>query len=173
MQRGPLIIYTGNGKGKTTAALGLALDCWARGGRVLVLQFIKGGWRYGELEAAAALGARFAIRQGGLGFVRFAGPEEKAVHREAARQALADARRCLGEYDLVVLDEIIYAVGFGLLTVGEVEEVVRDRPPGMSLVLTGRNAPAELVALADEVVEAVEIRHHARSGVPAQKGIEF
>jgi len=173
MGEGKVVIFTGNGKGKTTSALGLALDCWAGGGRVLVLQFIKGGWRYGELKAAAALGERFRLVQGGLGFVRSAGPEQRAAHREAALRTLRDARESLAAYDLVVLDEAIYAVGFGLLTVAEVAEVVRNRPPRATLVLTGRNAPDELVALADEVVEAVEVKHHARAGVPAQRGIEF
>jgi len=167
------VIYTGHGKGKTTTALGMALGVWAGGGSVLVLQFIKGGRRYGELISAAALGERFAIRQAGLGFVRFAGPEEKAAHREAARRALAEAEKILSRYDLVVLDEIIYAVGFGLLTAGEVARVVRSRPPGTTLVLTGRDAPAELVELADAVYEAVEVRHHARAGVKAVRGIEY
>ncbi|MDA8333697.1 MAG: cob(I)yrinic acid a,c-diamide adenosyltransferase [Peptococcaceae bacterium] len=170
---GPVVIYTGHGKGKTTSALGAALDVWARGGSVLVLQFIKGGWRYGELAAAAALGSRFTVRQAGLGFVRFAGPEEKAAHRESARRALAEAERSLGQYDLVVLDEVIYAVGFGLLTVEEVVSLVRARPPAVTLVLTGRNAPFALVELADAVFEAVEVRHHAGAGVGAQKGIEY
>lgn len=173
MRKGSVIIYTGQGKGKTTSALGLALVHWAEGASVLVLQFIKGGWRYGELETAAALGSRFVIRQTGLGFVRFAGPQEKSIHREAARQALEEAGRSLTKYDLVVLDEVIYAVGFGLLTASEVGEVVQKRPPNVTLVLTGRNAPALLVDLADVVVETVDVRHHARSGVVAQKGIEF
>lgn len=170
-----MAIFTGNGKGKTTSALGEGLKVWGEGGKVLVLQFIKGATVYGELKAAKQLGPDFSIRQMGLGFVRFATEKELEKHRAAAKQALAEAGEMIksGDYDLVILDEILYCLKFGLFGAEDVVDLMKHKPGGLRLILTGRGAPEELISRADTVVEAREIKHHLTKGVKAQKGIEF
>jgi cob(I)alamin adenosyltransferase len=165
-------IYTGEGKGKTTAALGLALRAVGNGLRVLVLQFLKGG-ESGEREAAVALAPLLQIRsRGGAGFVTAgaAGAEDVRM----AKAALAEAREEMlsSSWDLLVLDEVNTAVSFGLLPVEAVVRLIEKKPAGLELVLTGRHAPAELVARADLVTEMKDVRHYFRKGVAARKGIE-
>lgn len=176
-RHGLVIVHTGNGKGKTTAALGLAVRAWGQGLRILVLQFIKGSWKYGELKAAAALAPRLVIRQMGEGFVRRGqGTEaEREEHRAAAAQTLAAAREALasGEWDMVILDELNYAASFGLVSAEEVLALLAVRPPRVHLVLTGRNALAELIERADLVTEMKEIKHPHKQGIKAQAGVEF
>ena len=176
---GLVIVHTGDGKGKTTAALGLALRAWGDGLRVLILQFIKGGWRCGELNAIAALaksaaGGTIELRQMGKGFTR-KGDVDAAEHQRAAQEALADARAAItsGAWDLVILDEINYAVKFGLLDVSDVLALLDARPPALHVVLTGRVAAPELIARADLVTEMHLVKHPFQQGVKAQKGIEF
>lgn len=171
--RGLVIVFTGNGKGKTTAALGMALRAWGQGMKILVLQFIKGGWVYGELLASGKLEG-LEIRQLGEGFIRGSGKDEE-VHRQAAREALEETREEIasGRWDMVILDEIIYAVGFELLREEDLLEVVDLKPPGLHLVLTGRNAPQSLIDRADLVTEMRQIKHPYGQGVKAQKGVEF
>jgi len=173
--KGLVLVFTGNGKGKTTAALGMALRAWGQGLRVLVLQFIKGGWRYGELKAAQALGERFEIRPLGEGFIRDAAPEALEEHKKAAAAALATATAEItsGQYELVILDEINYAIGFGLVDLADVLKLIDAKPQSMHLVLTGRNALPEVIERADLVTEMKEIKHPFASGIKAQKGIEF
>lgn len=177
--RGLVIVHTGDGKGKTTAALGLAMRAWGDGLRVLILQFIKGGWRCGELNAIAALaksaaGGTIELRQMGKGFTR-KGDVDAAEHQRAAQEALADARAAItsGAWDLVILDEINYAVKFGLLDVSDVLALLDARPPALHVVLTGRVAAPELIARADLVTEMHLVKHPFQQGVKAQKGIEF
>ena len=174
---GLVLVHTGDGKGKTTAALGLALRAWGDGLRVLVLQFIKHGGDYGERRALAALAAvdgRMELRACGRGFTTRGGlpPEE---HRRAAEAALAEARAAItgGSYDLIVLDEINYAVKFGLLSVADVLALLDVRPPSLHLVLTGRDAAPELIARADLVTEMRLVKHPYQRGIKAQRGIEF
>ncbi len=173
--KGLTLVFTGNGKGKTTAALGMAMRAWGQGMKVLMIQFIKGGWKYGELKAAEKLGPGFEMRQMGEGFIKDAGGDGLAVHRAAAQKALAEARQAAGEpgYDLVILDEINYAVHYGLVELADVLELIRAKPPGLHLVLTGRNAAPEVVELADLVTEMKEVKHPYSSGTKAQKGIEY
>ncbi|MCG8401690.1 MAG: cob(I)yrinic acid a,c-diamide adenosyltransferase [Firmicutes bacterium] len=172
---GGITIITGNGKGKTTTALGESFRFWGEGKKVLVLQFIKGATVYGEYKAAAQLGPDFIIKQLGLGFVRFAAGEELEKHKTVAKQALVTAGEMLksGVYDLIILDEILYCVKFGLFGAEDVVELVKLKPGGVDLILTGRDAPEELIALADSVIEARETKHHLAKGIKAQKGIEF
>ena len=174
-RQGLIIINTGNGKGKTTAALGLGMRAWGQGLRVLVLQFIKGNWKYGELQAAERMGADFVIRQLGEGFVRNAQDDEKADHQEAAQQALTDAKTEIlsGNWDMIILDEINYAVKFGLISWEEVAGLLAVKPPLLHLVLTGRDAHPEIIDRADLVTEMKEIKHPYKKGIKAQKGIEF
>lgn len=176
-KKGLVIVHTGEGKGKTTAALGLALRAWGDGLRVLILQFIKGAWDYGELEALeklASLGGTLRIQQCGLGFTRREEGREKE-HREAAEKALLQAKTAItsGSWDMVILDEINYAVKFGLISETELLELVRIRPEGLHLVLTGRDATPALVEQADLVTEMRLVKHPYQKGIKAQRGIEF
>jgi cob(I)alamin adenosyltransferase len=169
-----VIVHTGDGKGKTTAALGLGLRAAGHGRKVLVLQFIKGPQKSGEHESVKKLEPLVEIRRAGKGFVdlkKGPGEEDIAAAREGLKQA-ADALNS-GDYGLVVLDEILYAVGYGLLSAGEVIEAVRSRRPDVDVVLTGRNAPAQIVEMADTVTEFREVKHPFRKGIKARKGIEF
>ncbi|MCL6638415.1 MAG: cob(I)yrinic acid a,c-diamide adenosyltransferase [Firmicutes bacterium] len=174
-KKGLVLVDTGSGKGKTTAALGMALRAWGQGMKVLILQFIKGGWKYGELKAAEKLGPNFEIRQMGEGFIRDAAEDAMESHRRAANEALAAARREIagGKYDLIVLDEILYAVNYGLVDLKDVLALIDGKPSGLHLVLTGRNAPQEVIDRADLVTEMKEVKHPYQKGIPAQKGIEF
>ncbi len=171
--QGTVQVYTGDGKGKTTAALGLALRAWGHGARVLVIQFMKGRIDYGELAAARRLPGFDIEQYGRETFVDRDRPAEEDV--ALAREALARARQVIAEnaYDLVILDEVNVAVDYGLVEAKEILDLVAARPPEMELVLTGRSAPAEFVEAADLVTEVREIKHHYREGVAARKGIEF
>ena len=171
-QRGLVQVYTGNGKGKTTAALGLALRAAGYGLRTHVVQFLK-GVPYGELSAIASLPS-ITIRQ--LGTAEWVHPDHiREADRERARQALAYAGEVLagGEYRLVILDEINVALDWGLLAVGPVLDLIRTKPAAVELVLTGRNAPPEIVAAADLVSEMREVKHPYQQGILARCGIEF
>lgn len=175
--RGLIIVHTGNGKGKTTAALGLAVRAWGDGLRVLILQFIKGSWKYGELEALRILGetnGRLEVRRGGRGFSQ-RDTEDKAEHRKAAQEAWREALEEItaSRWDLIVLDEINYAVKFGLVEIEQVMELLDKKPPELHLVLTGRDARPELIERADLVTEMKLIKHPYQKGIKAQKGIEF
>lgn len=173
LERGAVQVYTGNGKGKTTAALGLAVRALGRGLRVCFFQFIKGGGPYGEQLIAERLQPGFTIIQTGRpGWVN---TKDITEDRRLAQQALQQAQDALlsGKYDLFVCDEIIGAVGFGLIDVEQVLELIRQRPAQVELVLTGRNAPEPIQAAADLVTEMREVKHYYKAGVPARVGIEM
>ena len=175
-RRGLIIVYTGGGKGKTTAALGAALRACGHGWKVFMVQFIKGPWRYGELEAAKRLAPDFEIVLAGKGFYKIRGdrlPEE--VHRQAAEEGLALCREKIasGEYDLIILDEINVAVHEGLIPVGEVLALLDAKPEPLHLILTGRNAHPRIIERADLVTEMREVKHPYAQGIPAQRGIEY
>ena len=175
--RGLIIVHTGNGKGKTTAALGLAVRAWGDGLRVLILQFIKGSWKYGELETLRILGemnGRMEVRRGGRGFSQ-RDTEDKAEHRKAAQEAWREALEEItaSRWDLIVLDEINYAVKFGLVEIEQVMELLDKKPSELHLVLTGRDARPELIERADLVTEMKLVKHPYQKGIKAQKGIEF
>jgi cob(I)alamin adenosyltransferase len=174
-RRGLILINTGDGKGKTTAALGVALRAVGDGMRVLMIQFLKGSWQSGELKAAEAFGDRFIIRQMGRGFVKVGGAEATAEEIRLVETAWAEARRaiCSGEWDLVVLDEINYAIGYGMLDAAVVAEALSQRPEKVHVILTGRAAHPLLVELADTVTEMREIKHAYQKGILAQHGIEY
>ncbi|MEW6274750.1 MAG: cob(I)yrinic acid a,c-diamide adenosyltransferase [Bacillota bacterium] len=173
--KGLVMVFTGNGKGKTTAALGLGMRAWGQGKKVLVLQFIKGRWRYGELRAAGQLGENFEIRQLGEGFTYLNNEITMEEHRAAARAALQDAGEELARarVDVLILDEILYALKLKLITLAEVLALLDRKPAQMHLVLTGRGAPPEIIERADLVTEMKEIKHHYARGIKAQKGVEF
>lgn len=179
-RKGLLLINTGPGKGKTTAALGTALRAAGNGMRVLILQFLKGSWHYGELDAAEALNAGpypggFVMKQMGRGFVKVGGAETDPEDIRMVREAWEEAQAAIGsgDWDLVVLDEINYAIGYGMLDAGEVAEALRTRPEMVNVILTGRNAHPLLVELADTVTEMREVKHAYQKGILAQRGIEY
>ena len=180
-RRGLTVIYTGNGKGKTTAALGMAFRALGHGWKVLVIQFFKGDWPvvFGELEMAKRLSPQFELLQLGKGFVKHMGDGKPFdEHLSAAREALRTARERItsGAYDLIVLDEIIYAIdyaGVQLVSVEDVLELIAAKPPALHLVLTGRNAPQALIDRADLVTEMREIKHPWQQKIPAQLGVDY
>lgn len=175
LEAGGVTVFTGDGKGKTTSALGESLCFWGEGKRVLVLQFIKGKSVYGEYLAAERMAPGLTIKKLGLGFVRFATGETLKKHIEAAGAALEAARDSIasGEYQLVVLDEILYCVKFGLLQETDILDLIKVKPPGTTLFITGRGAPPAVMDCADRVIEAVKVKHPITRGVRAQKGIEY
>jgi len=166
-------VYTGNGKGKTSAAFGLALRATGRGLKVYVIQFIKGGFDYGELYAVKQL-ANLKLKAFGRGKFITEKPPEK-VDVGCAREAFELAKKVVasGEYDIVILDEINVALNLKLIKVGDVIELVRNKPKHVELVLTGRRAHPEIIEMADLVTEMKEIKHPFRKGVPPRKGIEY
>jgi cob(I)alamin adenosyltransferase len=173
LERGYIQVYTGNGKGKTTAALGLALRAVGRGLRVCFFQFIKGGGHYGEHLAAEKLVPLFTIIQTGRpGWVN---TKDITEDRRVAQEALTQARQLLasGDYDLFICDEINGAVSFDLIDVQQVLEMIGSKPEQVELVLTGRNAHEQVMAVADLVTEMREIKHYYAAGVPARIGIEM
>lgn len=176
VRHGLTLVYTGDGKGKTTAALGTVLRAVGYGLRVFMLQFIKGSWHYGELEGARLLAPYFTIERMGKGFYKIVDdklPEE--VHRQAAQAAAARALEILRseEFDMVILDEINVAVMTGLLPVAKVLEIIAAKPATCHLILTGRGAPPEVIEVADLVTEMREIKHPYQTGKLAQKGVDF
>ena len=209
-RRGLILINTGPGKGKTTAALGIAFRAAGNGMRVLILQFLKGSWHYGELDAAHALDAalspqptpasdpglnpdrtpdfnssvpayvsafpgNFVIKQLGRGFVKIGGAETDPEDIRLVEAAWAESAAAIlsGDWDLVVLDEINYAIGYHMLSAEAVAEVLRRKPDMVHVILTGRNAHPLLIDLADTVTEMREIKHAYQRGILAQRGIEF
>jgi len=175
--QGLVIVHTGTGKGKTTAALGLAMRAWGDGLRILILQFIKGSWKYGELETLRTLqraDGRIEVRRRGRGFSR-RDIEHKAEHKQVAMEAWQEAVAEIqsGNWDMIILDEINYAVKFDLLEIAQVLALIDQKPSQLHLVLTGRDAAPELIERADLVTEMKLIKHPYQGGIKAQKGIEF
>jgi len=164
-------VYTGNGKGKTTAALGLALRAICAGKKIYIGQFIK-GMHYSELDAVKYL-PNLVIEQYGRGCFIRGKPTEEDI--KLARNGLKRAREVLNNqtFDIVILDEINVAIFYKLLDVVEVLELITNRPRNVELILTGRYAPKQIIEMADLVTEMVEVKHYYRQGVPARKGIEF
>jgi cob(I)alamin adenosyltransferase len=174
-RKGLILINTGAGKGKTTAAMGTALRAVGNGMRVLMLQFLKGSWHYGELDAAKAFGDRFVMRQMGRGFVKIGGAETDPEDVRLVEAAWQEARQAIlsGEWDLVVLDEINYAISYGMLDPAQVVETLKARPDMVHVILTGRNAHPSLIEIADTVTEMRQVKHAWEHGVLAQRGIEY
>ena len=176
-RRGLTIVLTGNGKGKTTAAVGLTVRAAGNRMRVFFLQFIKGQWKSGEREILRTMpGVDLEVTGRGFTIERLRNPKiPMEDHEAAAAHGWQVAQQIVGEgeYDVVVLDEILGAVKAGLVPLTELLAMVRARPPQLHLVLTGRGAPPELVELADLVSEIQPIKHPLQQGIKAQRGIEF
>lgn len=173
LEKGLVQVYTGNGKGKTSAAFGVALRAVGRGLKVYVIQFIKGGFDYGETYVVDKL-PNLRLKAFGRGKFVTARPPEKEDIR-LAEEALGLATNIIesGEYDVVILDEVNVALSLRLLDLERVLKLVGSKPPHVELVLTGRNAPQEIVEIADLVTEMKEVKHPYNKGFGARKGIEY
>ena len=174
--KGLIIVYTGSGKGKTTAAMGLALRAVGHDLKILMIQFIKSAGRhYGELEAAARLHPYFEILPMGNGFVKFGGREPVPEDIQTALETWNFSKEKIksDEFDMIILDEINYAIDYGFLPVDDVVGVLKTRPGRLHVVLTGRNAHPDIIEIADLITEMREIKHPFKNGIKAQRGIEF
>jgi cob(I)alamin adenosyltransferase len=173
VEKGLLIVHTGAGKGKTTAAFGLALRMLGRGHRVGVVQFVKGAWHTAERDALARFGDQVAWHTMGEGFTW----ETQDLARDvaAAERAFAKSLELMADpsFGLVILDELNIALRYDYLDLGTVVAALKGRRPGLHVIVTGRNAKPDLVAAADLVTEMTLVKHHFAAGVKAQPGIEF
>jgi cob(I)alamin adenosyltransferase len=172
VRRGLIMVNTGPGKGKTTAAMGTALRAVGNGMRVLMLQFIKGSWHYGELDAVKAFADKFIMKQMGRGFVKVGAEKPDPEDVRMVEEAWAEGARAIqsGDWDLVILDEINYAISYGMLDPAKVAETLKQKPEMVHVILTGRNAHP---TLADTVTEMRQVKHAYEKGVLAQRGIEY
>ncbi len=175
VRRGLIIVNTGPGKGKTTAAMGTALRAVGNGMKVLMLQFLKGSWHYGELDAVKAFGDNFIMKQLGRGFVKVGGAETDPEDIRMVEEAWQESREAIlsGKWDLVILDEINYAISYGMLDPEKVTETLKQKPEMVHVILTGRNAHAKIVEVADTVTEMRQVKHAYEAGILAQRGIEY
>jgi cob(I)alamin adenosyltransferase len=175
VRRGLIIVNTGPGKGKTTAAMGTALRAVGNGMKVLMLQFLKGSWHYGELDAVMAFGDSFIMKQMGRGFVKVGGAETDPEDVRMVEEAWNEAEQAIysGVWDLVILDEINYAISYKMLDPEKVVAVLQKKPEMVHVILTGRNAHPSIIEIADTVTEMREIKHAYSKGIEAQRGIEY
>lgn len=174
LKRGLIQVYTGDGKGKTTAALGLALRAAGWGLKTHFIQFLKGGKATGEIRAVEPLQPNLVVSQFGSGrFIIGRQPDEE--EKALARNGLAAAGMDFAShsYDLIVLDEISHAVNLGLVVLEDVMTLLAQKPPEVEVVLTGRNMPPAIIELADLVTEMVPIKHPMDRGIEARRGIEY
>jgi cob(I)alamin adenosyltransferase len=175
-QKSLLIVYTGPGKGKTTCALGTAFRAVGQGLRVLMVQFIKGSWHYGELDAAKMLGEdKMEIRPMGRGFVKVGGAETDPEDIRLCEEAWEFGRAQMhsGRYGLVIFDEINYVISYRMLEIDKVVSAFVSRPERVHVICTGRNAHPKLVEAADLVTEMREVKHPYTKGILAQRGIDY
>ena len=175
VRRGLIIVNTGPGKGKTTAAMGTALRAVGQGMRVLMLQFLKGSWHYGELDAVRVFGDKFVMKQMGRGFVKVGAERPDPEDVRMVEEAWVEAEKSIqsGDWDLVVLDEINYAISYGMLDPAKVAQALQTKPEMVHVILTGRSAHPTIVDIADMVTEMRQLKHAYEQGVMAQRGIEY
>jgi len=175
-ENGLIIVYTGKGKGKTTAALGMALRAVGYNYKICMIQFIKGSWHYGEMTSSKRLEPEFELTAVGKGFVGIIDDKSPLdEHKKIAQEALQLSREKIGtkKYDIVILDEINYAINLGLIKIEDVLDLIKSKPQKLNLVLTGNHVRKEIIEIADLVTEMKEIKHPFKSGVKAKKGIDF
>tara|TARA_B100001971_G_C17801273_1_gene339458 strand:+ start:37 stop:570 length:534 start_codon:yes stop_codon:yes gene_type:complete len=175
-EKGLVIVYTGGGKGKTSAALGLVLRAVGYNHKVCMIQFVKGSWHYGELDSAKRLAPEFEMITAGKGFVGILDDKSpRKDHVKAANDTLEISKEKImsGKFDVVILDEINYALQLELLNLNDVIDLIKSKPSELDLVLTGNHAAKEVIELADLVTEMKEIKHPFKSGIKAKKGIDF
>ncbi len=171
-----VIVYTGNGKGKTTAALGMALRAVGHDYKVCMIQFIKGSWHYGEMSSSKKLEPEFeliAVGKGFVGIIDDTSPHSE--HEKSAREALRISKEKIlsKKFDIVILDEINYAIDLSLVELNPVLDLIKSKPSNVTLILTGNHAKDEIIQSADLVTEMKEIKHPFKSGIKAKKGIDF
>ncbi|HCW32753.1 MAG: cob(I)alamin adenosyltransferase, cob(I)alamin adenosyltransferase [Candidatus Peregrinibacteria bacterium GW2011_GWE2_39_6] len=170
-----IICYTGNGKGKTTAALGLALRASGHNLKICLIQFIKGTWETGEIKTIKKI-PKIEIIQAGRGFYKIKNDQTPtAEHKKAAKEGFKKALQKVDQKtcDILILDEINVALDLKLLPLTDILNLIKKTPSSMHLVLTGRNASPKIITLADLVTEMVEIKHPFQKGISAQKGLDF
>lgn len=175
-EKGLVIVYTGKGKGKTTAALGIVLRAVGHGYKVGMIQFIKGEWYYGELTSSKRLEPEFELIAAGRGFVGIIDDDHPIEeHEKAAKDAIEVAKQKIasGNYDIMILDEINYAVKLNLISQEDILDVIAAKPEKTSLVLTGNYVPEAVIDAADLVTEMREIKHPYQRGIKAKKGVDF
>ena len=175
-EKGLLIVYTGDGKGKTTAALGMTVRAVGYDWQVCIIQFIKGSWKYGELDGIKKLAPNVELNVMGEGFVGIIDDKKSfEEHRAAARKAYEMALKKISaqKYQLIILDELNVAVNLGLISREELENIIAAKPENLHLVITGRSAIKWLIDKADLVTEMKEIKHPYQKGILAQKGVDF
>ena len=175
-KEGLVIVYTGNGKGKTTAALGMALRAVGHDYKVCMIQFIKGSWHYGEMSSSKKLEPEFeliAVGKGFVGIIDDTSPHSE--HEKSAREALRISKEKIlsKKFDIVILDEINYAIDLSLIELNQVLDLIKLKPSNVTLVLIGNHAKDEIIQSADLVTEMKEIKHPFKSGIKAKKGIDF
>ena len=175
-KNGLTIVYTGKGKGKTTAALGIALRATGYKKKICMIQFIKGSWHYGEMESSKLLEPEFEMVAVGKGFVGIIDDKSpKEDHQKVAKEAIKISNEKIqsGKYDIIILDEINYAVNLNLISLEDVLELIKSKPENVDLVLTGNYAKEEVIEAADLVTEMREIKHPFQKGIKAKEGIDF
>ncbi len=175
-RKGLLVVYTGNGKGKTTAALGMCVRAVGYDWKVCIVQFIKGSWKYGEMDGIKKLEPNVELNIMGQGFVGII-DDDKPIeeHRGAAKKAMEKTIEKMksGEYNLIIVDELNVAVSLGLVALDDLKKLVREKPEDIHLVITGRDAHQWLIDKADLVTEMTEIKHPFQKGILAQQGVDF
>ena len=175
-KKGLTIVYTGKGKGKTTAALGIALRATGYNKKICMIQFIKGSWHYGEMDSSKRLEPEFEMVAVGKGFVGILDDKSpKEDHEKIAQEAIKISNKKIqsGKYDIVILDEINYAVNLQLISVRDVIDLIKSKPDNLDLVLTGNYAREEIIEIADLVTEMKQIKHPFQRGIKAKEGIDF
>ena len=174
--KGLVIVYTGKGKGKTTAALGMALRAIGYNHKVCMIQFIKGSWHYGEMSSSKRLEPEFEMTAIGKGFVGIIDDKSpKEDHQKIANEAVRISKEKIlsKNYDLVILDEINYAINLDLVNPNDILDLIKSKPENVNLVLTGNHAKSEIIEAADLVTEMKEVKHPFQLGIKAKKGIDF
>ena len=175
-KEGLTIVYTGKGKGKTTAALGIVLRAAGYKKKICMIQFIKGSWHYGEMDSSKKLEPEFEMVVVGKGFVGIIDDKSpKQEHERIAKEAIKISSEKIQseKYDIVILDEINYAINLGLVKLEDVINLIKAKPRKLDLILTGNYAKEEIIDLADLVTEMKEIKHPYQQGIKARKGIDF
>ena len=175
-EKGLTIVYTGKGKGKTTAALGIALRATGYKKKICMIQFIKGSWHYGEMDSSKRLEPEFEMVAIGKGFVGIMDDKSlKIDHQKVAKEAIRISNEKIqsGKYDIVILDEINYAVNLNLIELEDVLDLINSKPQNIDLVLTGNYVKEEVIEAADLVTEMREIKHPFQHGIKAKKGIDY
>ena len=175
-KKGLTIVYTGKGKGKTTAALGIALRATGYNKKICMIQFIKGSWHYGEMSSSKRLEPEFEMVAVGKGFVGILDDNSpREDHEKIAQEAIKISNEKIhsGKYDIVILDEINYAVNLQLISINDVLNLIKDKPSDVDLVLTGNYAKDEVIEMADLVTEMKQVKHPFQRGIKAKEGIDF